>query len=56
MSGKAARKPAPKAPVRAWPPVADYSDEVTDEHLKRIKDLVPEEEHEGAEEVSEPGW
>ena len=56
MPGKPARKQGPKAPVRAWPPVADYSDEVTDEHVKRIKDLVPEEEYEEAEEVGSPGW
>ena len=56
MPGKPARKPAAKTARRPWPPVADYSDEVTDEHLERIKGLVPKEEFEDAEEVGEPGW
>lgn len=39
--------------MAAEPAVADYSDEVTDEHLERIKILVPKEEFEDAEEVDE---
>ena len=56
MPAESARKPAQKVPPRKLPALADYSDEVTDEHLKRIADLVPEKEYEKAEEVCEPGW
>ena len=38
------------------PAPADYSDEVTDEQLQRVRDLVPQEELEEAEEVCPPGW
>lgn len=38
------------------PPVADYSDIVTDEQFARIANLVPKEEYEGAEVVSGPAW
>lgn len=41
---------------RRLPPVVDYSDIVSDEHLERIKALVPEAEYEGAEVVSGPAW
>lgn len=50
----AARKDNGKLP--RLPPVADYSDLVTDEHLERIKALVPEREYEGAEVISGPAW
>lgn len=44
------------APPHKAPAPADYSDEVTDEQLQRVRDLVPQEELEEAEEVCPPGW
>ena len=41
---------------RNLPAEADYSDEVTDVHLKRIAELVDQDQFEGAEEVSGPAW
>ncbi len=35
---------------------ADYHDEVTDEHLKKIKKIVPQDELADAEEISKPAW
>lgn len=50
-----ARKTQRRKP-RKLPAEADYSDEVTDEHLKRIAELVDQDQFEGAEEVSGPAW
>ena len=48
--------PARKTQRRKLPAPADYSDEVTDEHLERISELVDQDQFEGAEEVSGPAW
>lgn len=54
LSKPAAKAEKPKAhPV---PPQADYSDVVTDDHIARIKNLVPDEEHSDADTVSGPAW
>jgi len=37
-------------------PRVDYSDKVTDEHIARIKNLVPETDYEGGEVVCGPAW
>ena len=50
------KTPRRKVPPRKFPAPADYSDEVTDEQLQRVKDLVPQDELEEAEEVCPPGW
>jgi hypothetical protein len=42
--------------ARKLPPIVDYSDEVTDEHLQRIRELVGDPNIGNAEEVSESGW
>ncbi len=41
---------------RVIPEPADYSDEVTDEHLERIKQLVDQDQFEDAEVISGPAW
>ena len=41
---------------RKLPAEADYSDEVTDEHLEQIKALVDQDQFEDAEEISGPAW
>ena len=56
MPTESARKSAQKVRPRKLPALADYSDEVTDEHMKRIADLVPKKEYEDAKEVCKPGW
>ena len=38
------------------PAPADYSDEVTDEHFKRIEELVDQNQFDDAETISGPGW
>ena len=38
------------------PSPADYSDEVTDEHVKRIAEIVNQDQFEGAEVISGPAW
>jgi len=53
-------KPVPKtekakSPQRL-PPHADYSDVVTDDHIARIKTLVPDSDYADAEIVSGPAW
>lgn len=65
-ASKTKRKPMPAALRRRkesrvssthrLPPIVDYSDVVTDEHLKRIRELVNRDEFEDAEQVSESGW
>jgi hypothetical protein len=45
-----------KAKSVRLPPVADYSDVVTDEHFGRIRALVPEADYHDAEVVSGPAW
>ena len=50
------RRPRRKPPTGKMPAPADYSDEVTDEHVERINDLVPQDELADAEEVGPPGW
>ena len=45
-----------KAKTPRLPPNADYGDVVTDEHLARIRTLVPESEYKDAEVVSGPAW
>ncbi|HTW52539.1 MAG TPA: hypothetical protein VME45_11695 [Stellaceae bacterium] len=47
---------APRARPRRLPPVADYSDVVTDEQIERIKTLVPESEYANAKVVAGPAW
>lgn len=47
---------AKRAELARMPPDADYSDTVTDEHIARIKALVPESEHENAKVVAGPAW
>ena len=51
-----ARKIIQRFKPRKLPAPADYTDEVTDEHLKQIKKLVDQDQFEDAEEVSGPGW
>ena len=41
---------------RKMPAPADYTDEVTDEHLKQINELVDQDQFEDAEELSGPAW
>jgi hypothetical protein len=38
------------------PPQADYSDVVTDEHIERIKTLVPEDEYKDGKVICGPAW
>ena len=42
--------------TRRLPPIVDYSDVVTDEHLQRIRELVDQDDLKDAQPVSEPGW
>ena len=56
MSVKRTKSPRANGPRMQPPLMADYSDQVTDEHLKRIKDLTKDERIEEAEEVCEPAW
>ena len=56
MGPKSGRDSAQASKPRPLPANADYSDEVTDVHLERIKDLVKKEEFEDAEELSGPAW
>ena len=51
-----ARKFIQRLKPRKLPAPADYSDEVTDEDLKRIKELVDQDQFEDAEELSGPAW
>lgn len=50
----------PKAPKnnnpRPGPLHADYSDDVTEEHMRLIHERVDQEQFVDAEEVSKPGW
>lgn len=65
-ASKAKRKPMPAArrrrkephvsSTRRLPPIVDYSDVVTDEHLKRIRELVNQDDFKDDEVVSESGW
>ena len=41
---------------RKDPLPADYHDEVTDEHLEKIKKIVPQDELADAEEISKAAW
>ena len=52
---KAAAKP-PRVKQPRTPPHADYSDAVPDEHIARIKKLVPDKEHADAKVVAGPAW
>jgi hypothetical protein len=45
-----------KAKSRRMPPRADYCDVVTDEHIERIKTLVPEEEYKDGKVICGPAW
>jgi len=59
MAANPLSKPAAKATKAKAPRVAahaDYSDVVTDEHIARIKNLVPDKEHADAKVVSGPAW
>jgi len=50
------QRAVPRAKARRVPPVADYSDVVTDEQIERIKALVPESEYANAKVVAGPAW
>jgi hypothetical protein len=45
-----------KSGTTRLPPVADYSDIVTDEHMERIKALVPNGEYKDAKVLCGPAW
>ena len=54
-----ASRPAPKPKdknKKPLPAMADYSDEVTDQHLERIKALVGQSDFDDAEEIREAAW
>jgi hypothetical protein len=50
------KAPARKATNGRLPPVADYSDTVSDEQFERIKALVPEDDFKDAKLISGPAW
>jgi len=50
------KAPARKASNGRLPPLADYSDTVSDEQLLRIKALVPEDDFKDTKLVSGPAW
>lgn len=50
------RTPRRKAPTHKFPAPADYSDDVTDEQLERIRKLVPQEELKEIEEICPAAW
>ena len=53
MASRPAPKPMNKKPL---PAMANYSDEVTDQHLERIKALVGQSDLDDAEEIREAAW
>ena len=53
---KKVRQQSTSAPARKVPVHADYCDDVTDEHMRRINDAVSDEDLSNAEVVSGPGW
>ncbi|MEX2631067.1 MAG: hypothetical protein WD341_14115 [Tistlia sp.] len=50
------REAARNGSGRPQPPLYDYSDQVTDEHLSRIDELVDQDKVRDMEVVSGPGW
>jgi len=54
-NSSAPKKVAPKGKTKL-PAPADYTDEVTDEHLGRIKNLVDQDQFKDAEDLSGPAW
>ena len=57
MATATPKRSAPqKGTTRPQPPLYDYSDKVTEEHLARVDSLVDQKESEEMEVVSGPGW
>jgi hypothetical protein len=50
------RKASAVPSKRRLPPIVDYSDAVTDEHFKRICELVDEDQFTDSEQVGDKGW